>query len=491
MNKLKSAACVGLCFFVWFTPDAGAVRLKGQAVTWADFSYINHIASSINRVYFATTGGITRFNKIENCWELPLTGAAGFGNEQVKRIWVEQFDERLYVQTEFGFYEYDVLFDRWYPIDKLPQIETGCKHVATPEDLLPSDGIMFIDGDVVTDMSHRRFVISDILDDGSGNLWIGTWGNGAGQAGSSARLMQLLPYGLLQNRVNAIYRDDSLLWISGALGNSYHSGVSVFHPERNEFFYIESGVYSEFSASDVNCLEGDAKWIYIGTAEGLYVADRARREVVDYVGRNQGLADFNVLCLRKVGDSLFLGTARGLDLLDFTTDSIKHLYTNQFSNRLIYDLDLVDNHLWIASGVGAYRLSLETGKLQKFNDPHGVLFSRVYDVEHYGSRVWLASDGGVLSLDINTGATEPYADILRRVDSRALAVNDSIVAVASDVGMTIIFLGRTKSFSRDFTTEDGLASNYVYSLVLDGDYIWIGTDRGLTRFLWNNPERVD
>jgi len=151
----------------------------------------------------------------------------------------------------------------------------------------------------------------------------------------------------------------------------------------------------------------------------------------------------------------------------------------------------VDNHLWIASGVGAYRLSLETGKLQKFNDPHGVLFSRVYDVEHYGSRVWLASDGGVLSLDINTGATEPYADILRRVDSRALAVNDSIVAVASDVGMTIIFLGRTKSFSRDFTTEDGLASNYVYSLVLDGDYIWIGTDRGLTRFLWNNPERVD
>jgi len=44
---------------------------------------------------------------------------------------------------------------------------------------------------------------------------------------------------------------------------------------------------------------------------------------------------------------------------------------------------------------------------------------------------------------------------------------------------------------REFTTQDGLPSNEVYELLLDGDYLWIGSDRGLTRFLWNDPDRID
>ena len=42
-----------------------------------------------------------------------------------------------------------------------------------------------------------------------------------------------------------------------------------------------------------------------------------------------------------------------------------------------------------------------------------------------------------------------------------------------------------------FTTQDGLPSNEIYELLLDGDYLWIGSDRGLTRFLWNDPDRID
>jgi hypothetical protein len=26
---------------------------------------------------------------------------------------------------------------------------------------------------------------------------------------------------------------------------------------------------------------------------------------------------------------------------------------------------------------------------------------------------------------------------------------------------------------------------------MDDDYIWIGSEKGLTRFWWNNPNRVD
>ena len=44
---------------------------------------------------------------------------------------------------------------------------------------------------------------------------------------------------------------------------------------------------------------------------------------------------------------------------------------------------------------------------------------------------------------------------------------------------------------RHFTTEDGLLHDSVRWMLLDGDYIWFGTARGLTRFYWNAPYRID
>ena len=42
-----------------------------------------------------------------------------------------------------------------------------------------------------------------------------------------------------------------------------------------------------------------------------------------------------------------------------------------------------------------------------------------------------------------------------------------------------------------FTTEDGLLDNEVRWILLDGDYVWFGTGRGLTQFYWNAPYRTD
>jgi len=483
-----------LCQILWLfflIQEASANRLKGQAVTWADFNYVNYVASSMSHVYFATTGGITRFNKLEERWELPLTGADGLEDETPQRIWVDRFDDIIYVRTGMGLYEHDRLFDRWYSITEVPDLNSDDRHIMTPEDLLPSSEFNFIESGSVIDTYFRRFAITDVVDDMAGNLWIGTWGHGTGMAGSSVRLMKPLSYGLIQNRVNTLYLDDGLLWIAGWLGNSYRTGLSAFHIDENEFSYLESGVLNDFPAADINCLEGDSLTLFIGTSDGLYAADINERQVIRHYLPKNGLADYEIMSLARQGDSLFVGTSGGLNLLEFATDSISHVYSGQFFNHNIYDLEVIGDYLWIASDIGAYRLSLEDHQLQRFEDPHSVLFAGVLDIEPSGDLIWFASDGGVLSLDTKTGETDPFRDIVRRSNSRALAVNDRIVAVASDRGLTIIFLNDRKRYSREFTTDDGLASDEVYALLLDGDYLWVGTDRGLTRFLWNNPERVN
>ncbi|RKY79699.1 hypothetical protein DRQ00_03135, partial [candidate division KSB1 bacterium] len=44
---------------------------------------------------------------------------------------------------------------------------------------------------------------------------------------------------------------------------------------------------------------------------------------------------------------------------------------------------------------------------------------------------------------------------------------------------------------RLFTTEDGLLDNTVQAILPAGDYVWFGTPKGLTRFYWNAPYRID
>jgi hypothetical protein len=50
---------------------------------------------------------------------------------------------------------------------------------------------------------------------------------------------------------------------------------------------------------------------------------------------------------------------------------------------------------------------------------------------------------------------------------------------------------RGKRTWRLYTRQDGLLHDFVYDMEIDGDYIWFGTEGGVTRFLWNNPVRID
>ncbi|MCH7948261.1 MAG: hypothetical protein IIC66_10735, partial [candidate division Zixibacteria bacterium] len=57
--------------------QASAFNPKGQTVTFSDFSFIVDIASTNDRVFFATTGGLIVYNKFSKSWEQPLTGKYG------------------------------------------------------------------------------------------------------------------------------------------------------------------------------------------------------------------------------------------------------------------------------------------------------------------------------------------------------------------------------------------------------------------------------
>ena len=480
-------------FFVMFLFfNAYASTNQTQMITYADFSKINYIACSMSNIYFATTEGIIKYDKMQSEWMEPLTGGVGIDNEDIRRIWSDNFDEKLYIETSQGFYEYNLLFNRWYPINEIPQIDNNYTHIKNPMIMYAPFGYNYSADGILIDAYGRNFRFSDIVDDGSGNLWIGIWGLGVATAGSASHIIELLPYGLLQNDVNTIYSDNGLLLVSGDIYDSYRSGITIFDPDNNNFSYIESGINNDFPAADINCLGGDKKYIYVGTNLGLFFLNRETQAVERTLTAQRGIPDDDVLCLKVVGDSVFVGTQEGLTVIVPANDSIHGSNPQQFANTAIYDFETTDSTIWIASEIGAFQLHFNSGRLQKYLDPRNIIFTRAYSIERYKNNLWLASDDGIERLNLRTGQVKPFISIYRGSNRRPLAVNDKIAAVATNRGVTLYFLKNTrKSGEREFTVDDGLPSARINSLLLDGDYLWIGTDKGLTRFLWNDPDRVD
>lgn len=463
----------------------------GQTVTYSDFGFIRDIATSVSRVYFATSNGISIYNKYSHSWEQPLTGKYGINDQDIHNIWVDHFGDHLYAQTSTEFYEYDSLAQRWYTISSLPQLDNEAKEVDPPKVMFAPTGYNYLGDGRLVDNVGRYFTFLETIDDGSGSLWIGTWGHGAATASSSSGSINLIPFGLLQSRVNAIYNDDGYLWISGAVLNSNRTGISIFNPVENSFEYIESGLTREFPSVDINCLAGDDSIIYAGTEVGVFLIDRSSFRIIDKIARNDGLSNENILSLAKTGDSIFAGTAEGLNLIIPLGDSTAVSGPVQLLDDIIYDLEVVDTTLWIAASSGAYRWFWTTGKLQQYQDPNLVIFSACLAIERWKDFLWLASNDGLVKLNLKSGETTPFRSVTANRDYRALAVNDTIAVMTSNLGMKILFHAIDKPFEREFTTDDGLPSSNVFELELDGDYVWIGTDKGLTRFWWNNPSRVD
>lgn len=491
MITLRRLAALPILLLFLIQPAHG-FRPDDQALNLASFQYVNYIATSQAKVYFATTSGITVYNKLTNQWEEPLTGAEGLSAADVKRIWVDRFDEHLYAEQSSGVSEYNFTFKRWMTAFDPPNVESNDQHVGPPDNLTAPYGFNYLGNGTMVDPDARSFTITDVVDDGDGNLWLGSWGYGVFRASPITRNLTLLPYGLLQNAAYALYRDSSTLWVSGPTLSSSRTGVTGLNLADQSCTYIETGIHPDLPAQNINCLTGNRRFLILGTESGLFFVERENFQSIKRVDRRRGFSDDNITSLQMVGeDSLFVGTTSGLLIYEIEQDAIHYIAQKQFFNHIIYDLATTEGYLWIGSDVGAYRLALESGKLQKYQDPDQILFNRVFGVQKFGNFIWFVSDNGLVSLNLETGETHPYQVSSSRLDHRVMAVNEKIAVVTSERGVTFVFLDKEGVVTRDFSTEDGLASTYVYDLLLAGDYLWIGTDKGLTRFLWNNPNRID
>jgi ligand-binding sensor domain-containing protein len=453
---------------------------------YSDFSLVTAIAVGYQYVYFGTTHGITRYDINRGEWADPLVSIDGGNDQQIYEMRASFDDENIWVKNEYGMYEYSETLKSWSPASNVPDDNPRVRHLAPDAFYFAPWGYDYMPEGILVDDFGRRFALTDIVDDSWANLWIGTWGLGAAWADEDGRRIELLEYGLLQKDITAVCLDSTLLWMGGRIGESSRNGLTLFDRSQNRFDYIESIIDLRYVAEDVNDIYVSDSNAFVATNDGIWVIDKDDKKIRERLSRRSGLPDNRVLTVMADGGRLIAGTEYGLGILDIYSDSAEQMAQLLLPSEMILCLEMAGDDLWIGTTRGAYRFDLKVKTLARLTAPEITRYGRIFDLDHADGKMWIATEYELASIDLSTARIELFPEIMNFGGVQAVAVKDTVVAVATGSGLLLIYTG-DRQYHQLYTVDDGLISNNIRDLVFDEQYLWLGTDEGLTRFWYTSP----
>jgi len=329
--------------------------------------------------------------------------------------------------------------------------------------------------------------------------------------------------------VESIYKDQSgAIWIAtnnnGLLQVRFSSNSESVESEIN--YSIASGLPGQNIRTVFQDME---KNIWIGFyGEGLSLL--ASSDFSFYTPSDKPEGN-NIIYINQLNDKYLLGTPGGYFIFNIKTGKAEPFTTLvsqvQHSEILSFRLE-PDGRLWIGTkGSGLFLKNLN-GVTSQFYRSGNNSEDNIHNITSDGNNLWLSTLDGVVILDINSGkvikkfSTDnrlPHNSINQvfiKKDGGALIATecDRLYDIRLKSGVNIgkgILAGSTKNkilcfaesapgeiwagtsgngifyVSNDsvtkITTENGLLSNYCYSILSDSDNkIWIGHERGFSRY---------
>lgn len=474
---------------------AQAEIIPGQAVSWSDFSHITGIAVSSTFAYFATTEGIIRYHRFNQKWYDPITASDGLQGKIIRRIAVPADDGWIAVDADNGIYSCQGISQRWLLDTEFPQqYWRSSSPTQNPPNLFLPFGYSLTSEGYLADFNLRSWPITALINDDFNSIFIGTWGLGALRADNHSFVTELIPCGLLQKKTDVIYGEGDSLWVAGdgtILASDYANprlGVTLFERTKARFTYFEPRFLSGFASEAINDIAGDEKNLYFASRYGLTVRPR-KEDRFFTLGRGEGLPDLNITALAVGKDSVWIGTARGLALYVPSAKAMQVVGRKNLGNLTITDLQLAGSKLMIGSTRGAYFIDLAGQKVGRLKDPEGILTGEIHQIALFENEVYFSTSWGLVVVDLLTEQATKVVGINEPNGVYAAAASKKYIVAVGDDGL--VALDRETNKRTVFTENDGLLSVRINCLQMDGDYLWIGSDEGLTRFHLVNPERVD
>ncbi len=290
-------------------------------------------------------------------------------------------------------------------------------------------------------------------------VWFGTYGGGAtlydrskkiykayttkgepmdqADDGKSINWKNLLAY----NHVSVIVPDTDRVWFGTYFYGFGGGGISYYQPKRNP-------PWKRFNTND----------------------SRAKK----------------VVSMALDGDQVWVGSEKGLSLLDKKTEGWKFFYSTHdglsgnFVNSLLVQSDLI----WMGTNEGISRFDKVKKTWKTYSQREGLTETEIKSLVSVKGKIWAGGIGGILfEYDPVTDRWKKMdtTDVLKGGGIQSIIATKEKVFICRDNGVSVCDLptGGWESL----TASDGLLSNNVFSAAEDKNSIWFGTDKGVSRLI--------
>ncbi|MDC7999764.1 histidine kinase [Aequorivita todarodis] len=290
----------------------------------------------------------------------------------------------------------------------------------------------------------------------------------------------------LRESAEQIYEDENgIIWAVISTGLYRYNGYSVI----NVTDYLATKYHLKFGNEFGTCfyVENDSL-IWYGSRRALYkinlATPEAKKIVLDSSVTDQNYRNYITL-FEKSNDTLYVGTANGIYLINSNTDSIIKGFLNdgvdygwRMSSKNVNTImpNVEIGNVWTAMGDGFYKIKLKSGKTEQY-----ISTTQVWDYSHYyfsGERydsiLLMPSYGmGMVEFNFNTKQFTDYHTNTSKgngwqynVIRAAIKLNDSL----SLVNVSGIGFGLFNRLNKKYTF---LNTPYV----IEEDGAFIDTDR--------------
>ncbi|OGU74864.1 MAG: hypothetical protein A2V93_04235, partial [Ignavibacteria bacterium RBG_16_34_14] len=348
-------------------------------------------------------------------------------------------------------------------------------------------------------------------------LWLGTWGEGLIRMFQGDKIDSVPiffsykhdpddPFSLNDNNVTCIYEDNSgLLWVA-----TWGGGLHIFNKQMKPFRQYKHKRNDPFSLSALGITtiyEDKSGIIWIGTWDGgLNKLDRSTYKFTHYKNNSSdqySLSDNTILsiCEDRAG-VLWLGTQfGGLNKFDRKTEKFyKYNHDpqnpNSLNDNIIFSIyEDQSGIIWVGTSRGLNKFDKENESFSHRENNPGNLFNKVGDVSVYAiyrdeqEILWIGTRNGLYSFDsrndklIHHNFDPSKINYSSSLNIVSLYEDKSGILWIGTVERGLIKLNKESGRFVNYTTKDGLPSNYILGILEDNNgYLWLSTNYGLSKF---------
>lgn len=332
--------------------------------------------------------------------------------------------------------------------------------------------------------SERKSTVRAIAEDPSGLMWFGTRG-GLISYDRDENLYNIFKsdigndISLIQNSVLSLFIDTK-----GDLWAGTRGGISYRNHEKQIFKLIQEGKNDNRYLNDEEIYgftEDNHGNIWIGTESGGIDILNKNTKQFSYLTHKDGLSTDCIKCFLNNGNEIWVGTYMGgINIVDANTHQVKKVYNHNPMNPN----SLISNDVWWIMKDHKGQIWIGTAKgLDRYDNGNFVHYPQlVHDeevvcvMEDSDHDLWIATFSEVIVYDAKSD------NIIRHHERCRIILEDKEHRYWLGTYTKGLALYDKKNGVKGYFKEPDMSNNCIQTITEDGDFLWVSTTNGLTRF---------